>query len=49
MRKKEGKSGFFDALGEILFWIPELLFLPFRLAWYLLRGLGKIIGDIFNF
>jgi hypothetical protein len=38
-----------DGLLELLFWIPEVLFFPFRLVFWLFRGLGKMIGDVWDF
>jgi hypothetical protein len=39
----------FDVLLELLCWIPEVLFFPFRVVYWLLRGIGKFIGDLWNF
>jgi len=47
-RKKLGVYNWVDMLFDILFLLPELLFLPFRLVFYLIRGMGKFMGDIFN-
>jgi hypothetical protein len=38
-----------DVLLELLFWIPEALFFPFRMVFWLLRGIGKLIGDVWDF
>jgi hypothetical protein len=35
-----------DLMLELLIWIPEVLFFPFRILFWLMRGIGKIIGDI---
>ena len=45
-RNLEGNS-FIDFILEVLFWIPELIILPFRLIFWLIRGLGRLISDIF--
>ena len=45
-RNKEGNS-FIDFILEVLFWIPELIILPFRLVFWLIRGLGRLISDVF--
>jgi len=47
-RKKAGVYNWVDMLFDMLFLLPELLFLPFRLFFYLIRGMGNFIGDIFN-
>jgi hypothetical protein len=38
-----------DVFLELLFWIPEVLFFPFRVVFWLFRGMGKMIGDVWNF
>jgi hypothetical protein len=38
-----------DVLLELLFWIPEVLFFPFRVVFWLFRGMGKMIGDVWDF
>jgi hypothetical protein len=38
-----------DAIFELLFWIPELLILPFRILFGLFRGIGKLIGNVWDF
>ncbi|MBM7650239.1 hypothetical protein JOC78_003224 [Bacillus ectoiniformans] len=35
-----------DFFFELLFWIPELLILPFRIIYWLARGLGRFISDM---
>lgn len=37
---------FSDFLLDVLFFIPELLFLPFRLLVWLVRPLLRLISDI---
>ena len=39
---------FGDFLIDVLIWIPELVLLPFRIIFWLLRGLGRLIGDVFD-
>lgn len=38
-----------DFFLDVLLWIPELIFLPLRLIYWLFRGIGRFIGDIFDF
>ncbi|KGR77917.1 hypothetical protein CD29_13595 [Ureibacillus manganicus DSM 26584] len=48
-KNKKGNNHytFFDFILDALFWLPELLFLPFRIVFWLLRGLGRLIWDLF--
>ncbi|WP_407268589.1 hypothetical protein [Radiobacillus sp. PE A8.2] len=39
---------FADGLFDLLFWIPELILFPLRIIFWLLKGVGKWIGDIFD-
>lgn len=48
-KKSNGDYTFLDFIFDVLFWIPELIFLPFRLIFWLLRGIGRLIGDVFDF
>ncbi|WP_168413227.1 hypothetical protein [Bacillus salacetis] len=41
-KKAEGSYTFGDMVGDILIWVPELIVLPFRMLWYLLRGIMNI-------
>jgi hypothetical protein len=47
MKKQEGMYGIWDFVGDVLFSIPELIFLPFRLLFFLLRFLVRSIFDAF--
>jgi hypothetical protein len=38
-----------DGLLELLFWVPEILFFPFRVVFWLFRGIGKLLGDVWDF
>ena len=38
-KKAEGSYTFWDVLGDILIWVPELIIWPFRLLWYMIRGI----------
>ncbi|WP_209366206.1 hypothetical protein [Sediminibacillus dalangtanensis] len=46
-RKADNRLGKWDIL-ELLTWIPEVLMLPVRLVIWLLRGIGRLIGSIFD-
>ncbi|OAT80929.1 hypothetical protein A6P54_13085 [Bacillus sp. MKU004] len=48
-RKHVERFSIMDFLFELLFWIPELLLFPFRLVFWLFRGVGKLIGEVWNF
>jgi hypothetical protein len=50
-RKRDRGEGYstWDGIFELLFWIPELLILPFRLIFWLIRGIGKSIGNVWDF
>lgn len=38
-----------DYIFDLLFWIPEFALLPFRLIYWLLIGIGRLIGNISDF
>lgn len=46
-RKNKEDNSFLDFFLDVLFAIPELIILPFRLVFWLIRGLGRFISDIF--
>ncbi|MED4462459.1 hypothetical protein [Metabacillus fastidiosus] len=46
-RKDNDNYTFVDFILDVLFWIPELIILPFRLVFWLIRGVGRFIFDIF--
>ncbi|WP_153463893.1 hypothetical protein [Sediminibacillus terrae] len=46
-RKRENRQEKWDAL-ELLTWIPEIFMLPVRLVVWLIRGIGRLIGSIFD-
>jgi hypothetical protein len=49
-RRNQGEHfSLVDFLLEILIWIPELLIFPFRVVFWLFRGLGRLLGDIWDF
>lgn len=48
-RKKQNNDyTFFDVIFDVLFWLPELILLPFRLLFWLVRGFGRLIANIFD-
>ncbi len=47
MRRNDQYS-LIDLFLDVLVWIPELLLLPFRIIYWLLRGVGRLIGEGFN-
>jgi hypothetical protein len=38
-----------DFLLELLCWVPEVFIFPFRIVYWLLRGIGKFIGELWSF
>gem|GEM_PF-1228980 len=48
-KKSDKNYTFLDFIFDVLFCIPELIFLPFRLIFWLLRGIRKFIGGVFDF
>jgi len=47
-KRRKDKYSLIDLFLDVLIWIPELLFLPFRIIYWLLRGVGRFIGEGFN-
>ncbi|WP_322421834.1 hypothetical protein [Jeotgalibacillus haloalkalitolerans] len=47
-RKAEGKYSFWDGLTDVLIWVPELIILPFRLVYLLVRLFGRVFRDGFD-
>ncbi|WP_186579416.1 hypothetical protein [Aquibacillus kalidii] len=49
-RRKNHHEGYslLDGILDILFWIPEILLVPFRILYWLFRGIGKWIENIFD-
>ncbi|MEH7884237.1 hypothetical protein V7654_07910 [Bacillus sp. JJ1609] len=46
-KKQEDMYGFWDFISDVLFWIPELIILPFRLLFLLFRFLVRSVFDSF--
>ncbi|KMN37616.1 hypothetical protein AB0Y38_11445 [Lysinibacillus capsici] len=47
-KRRKDQYSLIDLFLDVLIWIPELLFLPFRIIYWLLRGVGRFIGEGFN-
>ncbi|MGG3801838.1 hypothetical protein [Metabacillus fastidiosus] len=45
-RKNSDRYTFGDFLLDVLDWVPELILLPFRILFWLFRGIGRFISDI---
>jgi len=39
--RNHSRYTFLDFLGDVLFYVPELILLPFRLLWWIVRGVIK--------
>lgn len=48
-KKDNEQYTFLDFILDVLFWIPELIFLPFRIMIWLLKGIGRLIANLFDF
>jgi len=48
VKRRKDQYSLIDLFLDVLIWIPELLFLPFRIIYWLLRGVGRFIGEGFN-
>ncbi len=46
-RKKNDDHRLRDYVFDFLSWIPELIVLPIRFIIWIVRGIGKLIGDFF--
>lgn len=47
-RKNKNEYTFIDLIIDILFWLPELILLPFRIVFWLFRGVIRMIGNYFD-
>lgn len=45
-KKQSGDYSFWDVVLDVLLFLPEILALLFRLLGFVLRIIGKFIGDI---
>ena len=51
MRKNQKTNGIYtfgDFVLDVLLWIPELILFPFRLVFWFLRGIVRLIGHLFD-
>lgn len=48
-RKVNNNYSLFELLLDVLFWLPELFLVPFRLVFWLLRGIGRLYADVFEY
>ncbi|WP_164670803.1 hypothetical protein [Virgibacillus doumboii] len=50
-RRKRGHGGytFKDFFTDVLLWLPELIVFPFRIIFWMIRGLGRLLRDVFDF
>ncbi|RYG71292.1 hypothetical protein EU245_14590 [Lentibacillus lipolyticus] len=46
-RKNSSDYTLFDFILDIFFWIPELIVLPFRILFWLAKGMIRNLFDIF--
>lgn len=46
-KKQENNYGLWDSVSDVLFWVPELIILPFRLLFLLFRFLVRSVFDSF--
>ncbi|WP_243458299.1 hypothetical protein [Sporosarcina sp. Te-1] len=46
-REKNERYRFVDFLVDLLFFVPELLFLPIRLLVWMVRPIVRLVTDIF--
>lgn len=46
-RRNTDHYSFWDFVFDALLWIPELVMLPFRITFWMLRGIGKLVSNIF--
>ena len=47
-RKNKVDYTFWDLIVDVLIWLPELILLPFRIVFWSLRGIGRLIGGMFD-
>ncbi|MBB6444047.1 hypothetical protein [Bacillus benzoevorans] len=46
-KRKKKHNEVIEFILEMLFWLPELIILPFRLIFWLIRGIGRWMTDVF--
>ena len=47
-RKSDDQYTIGDFIIDVLSWIPELILFPIRLIFWMIRGIGRLIGDMFD-
>ncbi|WP_102029524.1 hypothetical protein [Salirhabdus sp. Marseille-P4669] len=47
-KKRDNHYTFGDFMLDVLLWIPELIVLPFRMVYWLLRGLGRMLAHVLD-
>ena len=47
-KKKKEEYGLIDFIFDALCWLPELILLPFRIIYWLLRGVGRLIAHLID-
>lgn len=47
-KKSKSDYNFWDMVVDVLIFIPELLFLPFRILFWIIRGFGRVLENIFD-
>ncbi|MCM3584604.1 hypothetical protein M3182_02460 [Mesobacillus maritimus] len=47
-KKHSDHYTFIDFLFDVLFYIPELILFPLRMIWWLIRGFGRLVGNLFD-
>lgn len=48
-KKRRADYTLFDGVADLFFGLPELLLFPIRIIYWVVRGVGRIIGEVFNF
>ncbi|WP_033826797.1 hypothetical protein [Bacillus andreraoultii] len=46
--KENDRYTLLDFILDVLFWIPEVIVWPFRLLFWLIRGLGRLISNLYD-
>jgi hypothetical protein len=43
-----GFNSFLDFVLELFFWLPELILWPFRIIFWIVRGIARLVVEFFN-
>ncbi|WP_176140536.1 hypothetical protein [Halobacillus salinus] len=46
--KRRKHSSRWEWIVDVLLWVPELLIMPVRMLFWLLRGIGKVVINLFD-